>query len=125
MPHGSVNPRSLALAYCEKPAQIAGLDAWTDRSRLGPSGREHRCAIVQLMPPDDRDRAQRRAARSKWPLRTFRAGVQPNDAFLHELSVEERLAALDDITETCWQVTGQGIEHIPRNRWPLKVVRRG
>ena len=77
------------------------------------------------MRPSDRDRAQRRAARSKWPLRTFRAGEHPEDRFLHELSVEERLAALDDITETCWRVAGRTIEDIPRNRWPLKVVRRG
>ena len=77
------------------------------------------------MPLDDRDRAQRRAARSKWPLRTFRAGEHPDDPFLHELSVEERLAALNDITETCWRLSGLEIEDIPRNRWPVNVVRRG
>ena len=77
------------------------------------------------MPLDDRDRAQRRAARSRCPLRTFRGGEYPDDAFLHELSVEERLAALNDITETCWHLAGREIEDIPRNRWPLKVVRRG
>ena len=90
----------------------------------GSPGPSTAMLLSTLMRPDDHDQAQRRAARSKWPLRAFRAGEHPEDRFLHELSVEERLAAQNDITETCWLVAGRTIEDIPRNRWPLKVLRR-
>ena len=86
-------------------------------------GRRRMC-YVAAMPSDDADRAARRAARSAWPLKVLRDGEGDEDAFLYELSVEERLAAQQEITEMCWRIAGKEIPDLPRSEWPLKVIRR-
>ena len=75
------------------------------------------------MSPDDPDRQARRAARRDWPIRAYRSGECPEDGFLTELSVEERLCVVTDVTETCWAIAGKETRHIPRRDWPLKIVR--
>lgn len=75
------------------------------------------------MPRDDLDRQARRAARRDWPIRAYRSGECPEDGFLTELSVEECLAIVTDVTETCWGFADKEIRYIPRRDWPLKIVR--
>lgn len=58
MPGGSEDLRSFVLAFFEKPPQIEELDAWTNRYRLGPSGRDAKRAkpprsTPPLCSPDD------------------------------------------------------------------------
>lgn len=80
-------------------------------------------AKVQDMPRDDPDRQARRAARRDWPIRAYHAGEKPEEGFLADLSVEQRLAIVTDITETCWAVAGKETRAIPRRDWPIKIVR--
>ncbi|MDE0419860.1 MAG: hypothetical protein OXK76_03095 [Gammaproteobacteria bacterium] len=75
------------------------------------------------MPGDHPDRQARRAARRDWPIRAYRSGELPEDGFLTELSVEECLAIVTDVTETCWAIADKEIRDIPRRDWPLKIVR--
>ncbi|MDE0178626.1 MAG: hypothetical protein OXP36_08500 [Gammaproteobacteria bacterium] len=75
------------------------------------------------MPRDDPDRQARRAARRDWPIRAYRAGEHPEEEFLADLSVEQRLAMVTDITETCWAVAGRETRATPRRDWPIKIVR--
>ena len=75
------------------------------------------------MPRDDPDRQARRAARGDWPIRAFRSGASPEDGFLADLSVEECLVIVSDITETCWAVANKEIRAIPRRDWPIKIIR--
>ncbi|MXY55031.1 MAG: hypothetical protein F4029_00680 [Gammaproteobacteria bacterium] len=75
------------------------------------------------MPCDDLDRQARRAARRDWPIRAYRPGECPEDGFLADLSVEECLAVVTDVTETCLVVAGKKARKIARRDWPLKIVR--
>ncbi|MDE0192874.1 MAG: hypothetical protein OXQ90_16090 [Gammaproteobacteria bacterium] len=75
------------------------------------------------MPGDHPDRQARRAARRDWPIRAYRSGESPEDGFLVDLSVEERLAIVTDVTETCWAVAGKEVRDVPRGDWPLNIVR--
>ena len=65
----------------------------------------------------------RREARREWPFRIYRSGEVPEQDFLHELSVEERLQAANDLTELCWRVAGKEIQDLQRRRWPFKITR--
>ena len=51
MPGGSEDLRSFVLAFFEKPPQIEELDAWTNRYRLGPNGRDAKRAKPRPTPP--------------------------------------------------------------------------
>ena len=100
-------------------------DPWPrQHRRVSCDSGEGTLCYVAAMPSDDADRAARRAARSAWPLKVLRGGEGDEDAFLHELSVEERLAAQHEITEMCWRIAGKEIPDLPRSEWPLKVIRR-
>ena len=77
------------------------------------------------MPRDDPDRLARRAARANWPVRIFRSGEDPpEEPFLTDLSVEERLVAAAEITDMCWAVAGKRIPDLARQDWPIKIIRR-
>ncbi len=43
--------------------------------------------------------------------------------FSPERSVEECLAIVTEVTETCWTVAGREIRDVARCDWPLNVVR--
>ena len=70
----------------------------------------------------DSAREARRAARARWPVRTFRLGAEPGPD-LSATTAEERVAMMWPLACDAWAFAGRAIPDYPRNRTPIRVIR--
>ena len=75
------------------------------------------------MPSMDSDRAARRAARARWPVRKFRLGAEPGPDLSATTTASERLAMMWPLAREAWAFSGRAIPDYPRHRSPIRIIR--
>jgi hypothetical protein len=73
----------------------------------------------------ERDRAARAEARRSWPVRKFRLGGEPDDDLSETTTAKERLEMMWPMTVDAWTLAGRTILDYPRDKTPVRVIRRG
>ena len=74
---------------------------------------------------EERERAARAEARRSWPIRTFRLGEEPDDDLSATTTAKERLEMMWPMTVDAWTLAGREIPDYPRDKTPVRVIRRG
>ena len=62
--------------------------------------------------------------RSLGPIRVFRLGAEPGDDLSATTTPEERVSLVWELSRRLWALTGQTAPMGPRNRLPIRVIRR-
>ena len=76
-------------------------------------------------PVDDRAaRKKRAAARKAWPIRVYRLGEEPGEDLSDTTTATERLGMVWQLTQDAWASSGQPIPDYPREKAPIRVIRR-
>ena len=65
-----------------------------------------------------------KVVRSHWPIRKYRLGEEPEDGFVQGLTMEENFRITMELSEANYSLTEAGPKRLPRNQWPIRVVRR-
>jgi hypothetical protein len=76
---------------------------------------------------DDREeleRAARAAARRSWPVRKFRLGEEPEEDLSATTTAKERLEMMWPLAVDAWTLAGRQIPDYPREKTPVRVIRR-
>ena len=73
----------------------------------------------------ERERAARAEARRSWPVRKFRLGEEPDDDLSGTTTAKERLEMMWPMTVDAWTLAGRTIPDYPRDKAPVRVIRRG
>ena len=73
----------------------------------------------------ERERAARAEARRSWPVRKFRLGEEPADDLSGTTTAKERLEMMWPMTVDAWTLAGRTIPDYPRDKTPVRVIRRG
>lgn len=66
---------------------------------------------------------ERRAARAAWPIRRFALGEEPEIDALDTSTVDERIAAVSELTLRTWALAGREIPTYSRATMPGRVIR--
>ncbi len=77
---------------------------------------------------DDREEKERRdraEARKFWPVRKFRLGEEPDENLSATTTAQERLRMMWPLTVDAWSLAGREIPDYPREKTPVRVIRRG
>lgn len=74
---------------------------------------------------EERERAARAEARRSWPVRKFRLGEEPDDDLSETTTARERLEMMWPMTVDAWTLAGKAIPDYPRDKTPVRVIRRG
>jgi hypothetical protein len=77
------------------------------------------------MDDEERERAARAEARRSWPIRKFRLGEEPDDDLSETTTAKERLEMMWPMTVDAWTLAGKKIPDYPREKTPIRVIRRG
>jgi hypothetical protein len=73
---------------------------------------------------EERERATRAEARRSWPIRKFRLGEEPGEDLSATTTAKERLEMMWPMTVDAWTLAGKKIPDYPRNKTPVRVIRR-
>lgn len=68
------------------------------------------------------EKADRAAARAKWPVKVYRLGEEPSDNQLETTTAGERLAMVWEITKDTWALSGRQIPEYERHEMPGRVI---
>lgn len=71
----------------------------------------------------DSAREARRAARARWPVRTFRLEDPPGPDLSATTTADERLAMMWPLALDAWAFAGRPVPDYPRDRMPVRVIR--
>ena len=74
---------------------------------------------------EERERKKRAEARKSWPVRRYRLGEEPDDDLSATTTATERLEMMWQLAVDSWVSSGQSIPDYPRERTPIRVIRRG
>ena len=74
---------------------------------------------------EESERAARAEARRSWPIREFRLGEEPDDDLSETTTAKERLEMMWPMTVDAWTLAGKQIPDYPRDKAPVRVIRRG
>lgn len=74
------------------------------------------------MPP--RASAPEDEPQTRGPIRVLRLGAEPPDDVTATTTAEERLALVWALSQRLWALTGQRTTTGPRDRLPIRVIRR-
>jgi hypothetical protein len=74
--------------------------------------------------PEDRERKARAAARKSWPIRVYRLGEEPDEDLSATTTASERLEMMWPLAVDAWASMGQPIPDYPREKTPVRVIRR-
>lgn len=72
---------------------------------------------------EEHDRRERAAARANWSVRKFKLGEEPSDDLSAVTTAEERIAMMWPLTVEAWTLAGREISNVPRDQWPVKILR--
>jgi hypothetical protein len=75
-------------------------------------------------PAVDQARKERAAARKSWPIRVYRLGYEPDEDLSDITTATERLEMVWQLTQDAWASSGRPIPDYPRERTPIRVIRR-
>lgn len=67
---------------------------------------------------------ERRAARASWPVRIYPLGKEPLDRIDPEMSAQERMALVRQLTEQAWALAGREIPSYERAEMPVRLCKR-
>jgi hypothetical protein len=73
---------------------------------------------------EDHDRKVRALGRKDWPIRAYRLGEEPDDDLSATTTMAERVAMVWQLTLDAWGSSGQPIPDYPREKTPIRVIRR-
>ena len=88
-----------------------------------PPGRQPASGNDVAAERTDSAREARRAARARWPVRTFRLEDQPGPDLSAITTPEERIAMMWPLARDAWTLAGRAIPTYPRDRMPVRVIR--
>ncbi|MGH6691264.1 MAG: hypothetical protein ACREF4_11385 [Gammaproteobacteria bacterium] len=71
------------------------------------------------------ERARRRAARARWPVKRFALADQPPDDLSGTTTAAERLAMMWELAESAWKIAGRPWPTYDRSNIPARVIRPG
>lgn len=74
---------------------------------------------------EDSARAARAEARRSWPIRKFRLGEEPGEDLSATTTAKERLEMMWPMTVDAWTLAGKKMPDYPRDKTPVRVIRRG
>jgi hypothetical protein len=70
-------------------------------------------------------RAERRAQRRKWPVRVVPLREERPVKLGDEVTAEERMAMMWQLTQEAWAIAGREIPDYERSDIPIKLLKRG
>jgi len=76
-------------------------------------------------PPEDLERKKRIEARKSWPVRRFRLGEEPDEDLGATTTASERLEMMWPLAVDAWASSGRPIPDYPREKTPVRLIRRG
>jgi hypothetical protein len=74
---------------------------------------------------EESQRAARAEARRSWPVRKYRLGEEPDEDLSATTTAEERLRMMWPLALDAWSLSGHPIPDYPREKTPIRVLRRG
>jgi hypothetical protein len=74
---------------------------------------------------EDLQRKARAEARKSWPVRRYRLGEEPDEDLSATTTASERLEMVWQLTVDSWASSGQPIPDYPREKTPVRLIRRG
>jgi hypothetical protein len=74
---------------------------------------------------EEKERTARAAARQSWPVRKFRLGQEPEEDLSETTTAKERLEMMWPLAVDAWTLAGREIPDYPREKTPVRIVRRG
>ena len=75
--------------------------------------------------PEDPDRKARAAARRSWPIRVYNLGEEPDEDLSATTTAGERVEMVWQLTLDAWASSGRPIPDYPREKMPIRVIRKG
>jgi len=76
-------------------------------------------------PLEDLQRKARAEARKSWPVRRYRLGEEPDEDLSATTTASERLEMVWQLTVDSWASSGRPIPDYPRDKTPVRLIRRG
>jgi hypothetical protein len=80
--------------------------------------------MAEPIEDEDRERKARAAARRSWPIRVYRLGEEPDEDLSDTTTASERLEMMWQLALDAWASMGQPIPDYPREKTPIRVIRR-
>jgi hypothetical protein len=84
--------------------------------------------VIQEPSEEAQERKKHAAARlahpETWPIRVYRLGKEPDDDLSATTTMAERVAMVWQLTLDAWTSSGQPIPDYPREKTPIRVIRR-